>query len=72
MGAPGFAHGFYVTSEFAQIVYKCTEYYSPDDERILIWNDESIDIEWPLLGSQPVLSEKDANAPLLRDAELFP
>ncbi|MCB1670489.1 MAG: dTDP-4-dehydrorhamnose 3,5-epimerase [Gammaproteobacteria bacterium] len=69
---PGFAHGFYVTSEFAQIVYKCTEYYSPDDERILIWNDESIDIEWPLLGSQPVLSEKDANAPLLRDAELFP
>lgn len=69
---PGFAHGFYVTSESAQIVYKCTEYYSPADDRSLIWNDETVGIEWPLSSDQPILSGKDASAPSLQAAELFP
>ena len=74
---PGFAHGFYVTSESAQIVYKCTEYYSPADDRSLIWNDQTVGIEWPLSSGQPILSdpilsEKDASAPSLQAAELFP
>jgi len=69
---PGFAHGFYVTSDSAQIVYKCTEYYSPADDRSLFWNDESIGIDWPLAGVEPTLSDKDARAPSLKDAELFP
>jgi dTDP-4-dehydrorhamnose 3,5-epimerase len=69
---PGFAHGFYVTSESAQIVYKCTEYYSPADDRSLIWNDQTVGIEWPLSSDQPILSDKDAQAPSLQAAELFP
>ncbi len=69
---PGFAHGFCVTSESAEIVYKCTEYYSPVDDRCLKWNDGSIGIDWPLGESQPLLSTKDRNAPLFQDAELFP
>lgn len=69
---PGFAHGFYVTSEIAQIVYKCTDYYSPADDRSLLWNDKSIGVEWPLHDEKPVLSDKDRNAPRLNDAELFP
>jgi len=69
---PGFAHGFYVTSDSAQIVYKCTEYYSPVDDRSLFWNDKSIGIAWPLGDVEPTLSDKDARAPLLKDAELFP
>ena len=68
---PGFAHGFYVTSETAQIVYKCTEYYSPADDRSLIWNEKSIGIQWPLVDGQPILSERDQNAPPLKYAELF-
>jgi len=69
---PGFAHGFYVTSTTAQIVYKCTEYYSPADDRSLLWSDENIGVQWPLLDGQPILSDKDQNAPRLKDAELFP
>lgn len=69
---PGFAHGFYVISESAQIVYKCTEYYSAADDRSLRWNDQAIGIQWPLAATPPVLSDKDRNAPVLGDAELFP
>jgi dTDP-4-dehydrorhamnose 3,5-epimerase len=69
---PGFAHGFYVTSKTAQIVYKCTEYYSPADDRSLLWNDETIGIQWPLVDEQPILSDKDRDAPTLQTAELFP
>lgn len=69
---PGFAHGFYVISESAQIVYKCTEYYSAADDRSLRWNDQAIGIQWPLAAEPPVLSDKDRNAPVLGDAELFP
>lgn len=56
----GFAHGFYVTSEEAEFVYKCTNYYDPTSEISIKWNDKSIGVEWPLITS-PILSEKDKN-----------
>jgi len=68
---PGFAHGFYVTSESAEISYKCTEYYHPEDDHSLLWNDSAIDIDWPLVSAEPLLSEKDRNAASLTDAALF-
>jgi len=69
----GFAHGYYVISEWAEFVYKTTDYYDPQWERSLLWNDPAIGIEWPLVnGEAPGLSAKDAAAPLLRDAEVFP
>jgi len=64
----GFAHGFVVTSEFAIFSYKCTEYYRPEADRSLRWNDPEIGIEWPV--EEPILSPKDAAAPLL--GELLP
>ena len=67
---PGFAHGFYVLSEHADFFYKCTEYFSPDTERGILWNDPELAIEWPV--DRPVLSEKDAAAPLLADAPVLP
>lgn len=54
----GFAHGFYVLSESAELVYKCTDYYNPKAERTILWNDKTLAIDWPLEG-EPVLSEKD-------------
>ena len=62
---PGFAHGFCVVSEHALFAYKCTEYYSREDELAVRWNDPEIGIDWPT--ASPTLSEKDAAAPLLRD-----
>lgn len=62
---PGFAHGFCVLTESADFHYKCTEYYHPEDEGCIIWNDPDIGIEWPI--SQPVLSSKDAQAAKLCD-----
>ena len=60
---PGFAHGFYVLSDIAEFVYKCTDYYTPEYERSIRWDDPDIGIQWPLLqGSPPVLSEKDDKA----------
>jgi len=56
----GFAHGFLVLSEFADVVYKTTNFYSPEHERCIRWNDPSIAIEWPLDNEQPLVSEKDA------------
>ena len=68
----GFAHGFYVLSEAAEVVYKTTEYYAPLYERSLFWNDPSLNIEWPLIdGKPPILSDKDAHAKLISEAELF-
>ena len=69
---PGFAHGFYVTSASAEIAYKCTEYYHPEDDHSLLWNDPALGIEWPLTGGEPILSAKDAAAAKLGDAALFP
>jgi dTDP-4-dehydrorhamnose 3,5-epimerase len=70
---PGFAHGYYVLSEWAEFIYKTTDYYAPEWERGLLWNDPAIGIEWPLVeGKPPMLSEKDATAPTLAEAEFFP
>lgn len=65
---PGFAHGFYVLSASAEFVYKCTEYYAPEDECCLFWNDPDLNIAWPLRGGEPELSKKDKLGLLLRDA----
>ncbi len=62
----GFAHGFYVMSESATFVYKCTRLYDPSSEGGLLWNDEDIGIEWPVDGDV-LLSEKDKKNPLLKD-----
>ena len=64
---PGFAHGFVVLSESADFLYKTTDYYAPQHERCIAWNDPSIGISWPALaqGQQPLLSAKDSAAPLL-------
>ena len=57
---PGFAHGFYVTSEEAEFQYKCTDYYNPGDEYSLFWNDAKLNIDWPLFNSEkPQVSDKD-------------
>jgi len=69
----GFAHGFYVMSDWAEVYYKATDYYDQKSERGILWNDPQIGIEWPLLPEvQTLLSEKDSRAPLLKDAELYP
>ncbi|SEQ95252.1 dTDP-4-dehydrorhamnose 3,5-epimerase [Amphritea atlantica] len=68
---PGFAHGFYVTSEEAEFQYKCTDYYAPGDEYSLLWNDPALGIDWPVTGSGPVLSEKDSAGDLFKDARYF-
>jgi len=68
----GFAHGFYVTSDAAEFVYKCTDYYSPESERSLLWNDPSVGIEWPLINGQtPLLAAKDAEGKMWKDADKF-
>jgi dTDP-4-dehydrorhamnose 3,5-epimerase len=67
---PGFAHGFVILSDWADFLYKTTDYFAPEHERALLWNDPAINIEWPI-DFEPILSAKDLNAPSLRDAELF-
>jgi len=68
----GFAHGFYVMSEWAEFFYKTTDFYTPEWERTLAWNDPELGIRWPLVdGKPPSLSTKDACGKLLKDAELF-
>jgi len=66
----GFAHGFCVLSDFAEVLYKATDFYSPEHERCLLWNDPELGIPWAL--AAPVLSAKDAAGTRLRDAEVFP
>lgn len=69
---PGFAHGFYVLSDWAEIIYKVTDYYAPEWERTIIWNDPDLGIDWPLVhGAPPVLSPKDVQGKTLRQAETF-
>lgn len=66
----GFAHGFYVLTDEAEFTYKCTDYYNPKAEHSLIWNDETVGIEWPLEG-EPSLSAKDLAGKILKDAMIF-
>ena len=68
---PGLAHGFVVTSDSADFLYKTTTYYAPEAERCIHWDDPAIGIDWPTLGSAPLLSAKDAAAPSLAEAPLF-
>lgn len=68
---PGFGHGFVVLSETADFLYKCTQLYDGSDDRGVRWNDPAIGIDWPLNGMAPMLSAKDAAAPLLADAAVF-
>jgi dTDP-4-dehydrorhamnose 3,5-epimerase len=65
----GFAHGFYVLSELAEVQYKCSDYYAPDEERGIRWNDPTIAIEWPVEGAEPTLSERDLGWPCLDEAD---
>jgi dTDP-4-dehydrorhamnose 3,5-epimerase len=67
---PGFAHGFRVISERAQVLYKATDYYAPEHERTLAWNDPDLKIDWEVEG-EPIVSAKDQRGVALRDAETF-
>ncbi|MFN7037858.1 MAG: dTDP-4-dehydrorhamnose 3,5-epimerase [Bellilinea sp.] len=70
---PGFAHGFYVLSEWAEVVYKASDFYAPQWERTLLWNDPAVGIEWPLLdGLELLISEKDRAGLPLAQAETYP
>lgn len=65
---PGMAHAFYVTSEVAEFQYKCTDFYAPEHERCIRWNDPDIGIEWPIpTGEEPLVSEKDQRGGALQD-----
>jgi dTDP-4-dehydrorhamnose 3,5-epimerase len=66
---PGFAHGFLVLSESADVLYKATDFYAPEHERSIAWNDPALAIAWPITAA-PRLAAKDAGAPRLADAEL--
>jgi len=69
---PGFAHGYYVLSDWAEIVYKATDYYAPEYDRSLLWNDPDLGIYWPIpSGIEPLLSQKDKNARRLKEAEVY-
>jgi len=69
---PGFAHGFYVLSDWAEVFYKATDFYAPEWERTLLWNDPALQITWPIpAGEEPVLSEKDRQGKRLQDADCF-
>ena len=68
---PGFAHGFLVTSETAEFVYKCTDYYNPGDEYSLLWNDETVGINWPEVDVAISLSAKDKEGLVFDQAPKF-
>ena len=67
---PGFAHGFLVLSDIAEVIYKVTDYWHPQAERRILWNDPDLGIQWPLAG-EPILSQADLAAKRFRDAEMF-
>jgi dTDP-4-dehydrorhamnose 3,5-epimerase len=67
---PGFAHGFYVTSDFAELVYKCTDYYMPEHERRIRWDDSRLAVDWPLK-VEPTVSEKDRQGTPFSEAEYY-
>lgn len=68
---PGFAHGFYVLSATAELSYKCTDYYHPEDDHSLLWNDSEVGIQWPLLDASPLLSTKDEAGKTLAEAPVY-
>ena len=69
---PGFAHGFYVLSDWAEVLYKTTDYYAPKWERTLLWNDPTVNVNWPLLnGRSPIISQKDSQGCNFEEIELF-
>lgn len=68
---PGFAHGFVVLSETAEFLYKATDYWAPEHERSLLWNDPALGIDWQLNGATPLLAAKDQAGKRLQDAEVF-
>jgi dTDP-4-dehydrorhamnose 3,5-epimerase len=68
---PGFGHGFLVLSDAADFLYKTTDYYAPEHERVIAWNDPDLAIAWPLAGT-PTLSARDAAGARFRDAQVFP
>jgi dTDP-4-dehydrorhamnose 3,5-epimerase len=68
---PGFAHGFLVLSDGAEFIYKTSDYYAPEHERTLLWNDPALGISWPLEG-EPVLKAQDASGARLAEAETYP
>lgn len=69
---PGFGHGFYTLSDWAEVVYKATDFYSQPDERSIIWNDPEIGIQWPQQTAETlIISEKDAQGSTLKQAEVF-
>jgi dTDP-4-dehydrorhamnose 3,5-epimerase len=67
---PGFAHGFLVLSDAAEFLYKTTDYYAPEYERCICWNDPDLDIRWPI-NAEPQISAKDMNGVSFKDAEVF-
>jgi len=69
---PGFAHGFVVLSDYAEFLYKTTDYYTPAAERCSRWDGPDLGIDWELDGKQPQMSAKDQNAKYLKEADLFP
>jgi dTDP-4-dehydrorhamnose 3,5-epimerase len=68
---PGFAHGFLVLSDYSEVLYKTTDYYAPEHERSILWNDPSLGISWPL-SEEPILSQKDQAGMPFKSAEVFP
>jgi dTDP-4-dehydrorhamnose 3,5-epimerase len=69
---PGFAHGFYALSDRTEVFYKATDYYAPEWERTLLWDDKEVGIDWPLIeGLNPIISEKDIHGKPLREADVF-
>jgi dTDP-4-dehydrorhamnose 3,5-epimerase len=66
----GFAHGFLALSEFAEVLYKATDYYAPEHERCILWSDPGIGVDWPLTGA-PLVSDKDASGRRLAEAETY-
>ena len=69
---PGFAHGFLVVSESAEVLYKASDFYAPEHERTLLWNDAGLGIDWPIpSGQNPLLAPKDCNGLPLQSSEVF-
>jgi dTDP-4-dehydrorhamnose 3,5-epimerase len=68
---PGFAHGFVVTSNNAECLYKTTDYWAPEHERSILWSDPALAIDWPISGA-PIVSARDSGGRLLADADVFP